>query len=609
MRPYSFLHSLRAFLTAICLIIVFSPSQAWSDDNEDTLGLFNAWTGISSTASRGAKPLSQTAENVTVITAKEIELLNAHTLADILETLPGVQIQQLSAPGSTAYVFIQSSRYNQVTVLLDGAPINELGDHFANISAIPAQIIERVEIVKGSASSAWGQALGGIINVITKSPEQRLLGGSVTASIGKNTTADTRAEVTGTNGRLGYYLSSGYLGSNGISPNSQLPVYSNSSYAKLTYELPSQGQLTGTFSYSSANRGTLFSPDILDFKEDQQSSDLLTTLALSQPLTQNITLDVLVRHVTHKQTNFDTLISSDTSWSNFTRSLISGIDTKVSWRGDNNLLVGGIDYEHIDYLTDLPLNRPSRNLDRGGLYLNDTLTLGSVSISPGARIDRTGNGDLASSSIGAVWQTNENTILRAYTARGYSLFEFNKDRAPEKVWTSQIGVESGAITYLWFKGTIFRNVTRDIIDIRNIDETVPERRVAIGSELEMRTTPVFNTSLGAGYTFTDTTHGSNNSQVYASPRHTVQLTLRYNDGTYRALLAGRHLYWNSVPGYGGKYNGLIWDLHLGATLLKRETSSLELFLSGHNLFNGTQYQDETQPNNNRWFEGGARVRF
>jgi vitamin B12 transporter len=53
----------------------------------------------------------------------------------------------------------------------------------------------------------------------------------------------------------------------------------------------------------------------------------------------------------------------------------------------------------------------------------------------------------------------------------------------------------------------------------------------------------------------------------------------------------------------------LWDLHLGATLLKRENSSLEIFFSGHNLFNGSHFQDEVKPNTGRWFEGGMRVRF
>ena len=601
------LHSLRAFLITLCLGLCIVPCLAWGDDHDgaDSVDLYNAWQETSSSASRIPKPLSQTAENITVITAKEIEQLNAHTLADILQTVPGVQMSLIGAPGGAAYTFIQSANYNHTTVLLDGTSINDLGDHYPNVSAIPAQIIERIEIVKGSASSAWGQALGGVINVITKSPEQRKLGGSVTASIGERTTADTRAEITGTSGRLGYYLSSGYLGSKGIAPNSALPINSNSTYAKLAYALPGQGEMRASFNYYQSNRGTAYSPDILDFKEKQQVNSLLATLALSKPLTDNLVLDVQASHINDRQTRFDTEISTDTKWNISGKSNISAVKASLLWRTDSNSLVGGSDYEHVEYSND----SISQKKDRWGVYLNDTLTLGPLAFSPGVRFDRTGKGDQTSASFGTTWQVTGNTMLRAYTARGYSLYQFERNLSPEKIWTTQVGAESTAVPYLWLKTTLFRNEIWNIVNIRNLDETVPERRIALGAELEAHTIPVFHTSLGAGYTFTDTVRSSDQHQVYEAPRHTVQLALRYDDSTYRGVLAGRHVYWNGVPGYGGKYQGLIWDLHLGATLLKRENTSLELFFSGHNLFNGKQFADEILPNNGRWFEGGMRVRF
>jgi len=137
----------------------------------------------------------------------------------------------------------------------------------------------------------------------------------------------------------------------------------------------------------------------------------------------------------------------------------------------------------------------------------------------------------------------------------------------------------------------------------------PEKQIALGAEIEARTMPVWHTSLGTGYTFTDTTRSSDGLQVYAAPRHTVQLALRYDDKTYRGVLTGRHVWWNSDPSYGARYYGLLWDLHLGATLFKRESNSLELFFSGHNLFNGAQFNDSFTPNTPRWFEGGLKVRF
>lgn len=604
-------HSLRALFLVLCLTVCLPPTLSWGEDDEDALGLFSAWQETGATASRAPKPLSQTAENTTVITRKEIERLNAHTLADVLATAPGVQTWHLGGPGNVVYTYIQSSANAHVLVLVDGVPLNTLAENFTDVNLIPARIIERVEIVKGAASSAWGQALGGVINVITKAPvSNRAVGGSATASIGERTTADASAELTGSSDRLGYYLTSGYLGSNGLLP--KITSHTNTSYAKLTYDLPDRGELWGTLRLSNFNRVNSFVTDpAFDFTQREESRYLYATLGYRKKLTEQLDLEVTGRHAARDVDNFYNLISDGSLLQTIsTRERATGGSARLVWQGAGNLLVAGGDYEHakikttdVIFTTDV-LNR---SVDRYGLYLNYTITMGPVSVTPGVRFDSTAtSGKQFSSSLGATWQLTETTLLRGYMARGFSLpYILLNDRPSEKVWTSQIGVESSVIPYMWLKGTLFRNETWDIGDLK-------ERYIALGTEFEARTIPVFNTSIGAGWTYTDTQRTSDGgSTVYGAPRNTVQLSLRYDDQIYRALLTGRHIMWNADPAYlpPARYTGLIWDLHLGATLLKKENSSLELFFSGHNLFNGSQTLDGLFPNTGRWFDGGIRVNF
>jgi vitamin B12 transporter len=607
-------HTLRALFLTLCVAITLVPSLSWGDADEDALDLFNAFQEQSSASSRVPKPISQTAENVTVITAADIRLLNAHTLADVLITVPGVQTDPRGAQGNLVFTSIQSSYSTHVLILLDGIPLNTLGENFADVSLVPAQIIERVEIVKGAASSVWGQALGGVINVITKVPERgRVISGSVSASIGDRTTADSRAELSGTTGRMGYYLSGGFLGTNGLTPHTA--VSSNGVYAKLLWSLPDNGQLWSTFKYDRADRGTLWGAPIgWDNKDDQSLHTISASIGMRKPLTNRLELELLGRYSSRHQDSFSTQITDNAPTQTINnRELTDSVSAKLVWRGVDNLLVVGGDYEHAKTKANdalVHVDTLDRTVDRWGVFLNDTATFGPVSVIPGARFDRNViGGDQFSPFLGAVWQLTDTTLLRGYTARGFSLPSLLNDRQPEKVWTSQVGIESSAVPYLWLKGTFFRNELKNVRNLRNLDSTIPESRIAKGAELEIRTTPIYNTSVGAGYTFTDSIHASDGSQVYADPRHTVQLALRYDDKTCRGVLTGRHIFWNSVPGYGGQYGGLIWDLHLGATFLKRENSALELFLSGHNLFNGKQYQDEIAPNAGRWFEGGVRVNF
>ncbi|MDD2309722.1 MAG: TonB-dependent receptor plug domain-containing protein [Desulfuromonadaceae bacterium] len=626
MKFHNNAHSLRALFLSLCLTICLIPSVSWgeSEDNEDATDLFSAWQEQDVTISRVPKPLSQTAENVTVITAADIRALNAHTLDDILNTIPGIQLQHNGGPGITSYTYIQSTDYIYTQVFVDGVSISALPSNYTDVSLIPAQIIDRVEIIKGAASASWGSALGGVINVITKSPEkERAISGSATASIGERTTADTSAQLSGTTGKVGYFFSGGYLGSNGLLPTMQ--IGSNHAYAKLTYDLPKQGLLWGTFGYIHANMGDLYVPiHDYDLKERNVKSQKLASIGLRYHLTDSLELELTGRHYSRADDTSYFNISDGLLWqyqapelpTASSREQTFGSSAKLIWRGYDNLLVAGSDYNHhetqsnsVDASTLSPF---TRTVDRWGIYLNDTLTLGPMSLSPSVRLDHTQtSGDQVSYSLGATYQLTDSTLLRAYTGRGYGLpLLLATDSPSAKIWTSQFGAESSAIPYLWVKATLFRNETWNVVDGSNLDYTIPERRVALGTELEVRTVPLFNTSLGTGYTFTETTRTADGSFVYSNniARHTLKMALRYDDKTFRGVLSGQYLYWNSAPDDFSK-PGLLWDLHLGATLLKRENSSLELFFSGHNLFDGTQYNRDVFPNVGRWFEGGVRVNF
>lgn len=601
-----------ALMLGICLATSPHRSYAVCAEPTDTLELFNACQVLSSTPARTPKPLSLTAENVTVITRAEIDRLNAHTLTDVLDAVSGLQIQRNGGPGGYAYTYIQSASPHHLLVMIDGVSLDNINND-ADTGIIPARIIERIEIVKGSASSSWGQALGGVINVITVAPPRRLIGGTADAAIGKNSTNDGGANVGGTSGTLGYLLSGGRLGSAGLLPYSKLD--SSYIYGKLRYQLPGRGYLGGTLHYSGAERENLYVPQ-RDIKNDIDARYLYATLQLQRPLTDRLELEVKGHYARRNLDSAENTISDGSTYSLATdREKAAGLMAQLVWRGDNNLLVAGTEFEHkayhvtdsLDPATQLP--NDSRNIDRYGVFVNDTITIGPVAVMPGVRFDSLSFADHFSPSMGVTWQVTDQTLLRGYTAHGYSAPRYTKDEESADILTSQIGAESLAIPGLWLKGTLFRNDTGNVRDIFNQDTGIPERRIALGSELELRTVPVWNTSLGTGWTYTDTHRTGDGTTVYGLPRHTVQLLLRYDDKTYRGTLTGRHVWWHSNPDFDGRYAGLTWDLYLGAKLYKQDQTSLELFFSGHNLFNTAQYPDTFTPNTGRWFDGGVKVKF
>jgi len=598
----------------LCLSLFAAPARGEEDDLR-SLELYNGEAVDVVSADRSPRPASQTAENITVVTASEIAALNAHTLTDVLYTITGVQIEMLRTPGVIANVEVQGSKFNHILVLIDNVPINILAENVADISSVPVQMIERIEIVKGAASSSWGSALGGVINVITKSPDsERRIGGLVSGSYGKRETVDGRAELSGTLHRFGYYLSGGRLHSDGLVPGNQVDL--NSFYGKLLYDLPARGSLSLTTGLSYGKSGQM-AVDI--FSSDQDIRQQTSTLSLQQPLSDHLSIQAMLRSRQSRliiSQSIDAPAPFGGEFVNRTEESANGASVMVSWLDELQRIVAGIDYDHVKAQVSQPLiaaDTLNRSADRAGFYLNDTFTLGAFALTPSARIDHTGSGgDLFSPSLGITYALTENSVLRGYTARGYSITSLNRTSSTENVWTSQVGFESADIPYLWLKGTLFRNDTWDV-GVPNPDGSrtlVKRSQLKQGYELEVKTTPLLGTSLSLGYTYIHATDADTGAVLYGVPRHTLNLGIKYEDRRYlRALLNAHYLDWNvAANDANSDYSDVIWDLHLSKTVSYSEHGSVELFLSVRNLFNGSQYLYPFV-NPRRWGEVGVRCAF
>lgn len=117
-----------------------------------------------------AEPLSDLTTNLTIITEEEIKEKSAKTLGEIVEDEVGVSYKAYGPLGQAQSISMRGSAVGQVLVLVDGRPVNDIGTGGgADFTAIPASMIERVEIIRGSGAALYGTgAFGGVINVITK---------------------------------------------------------------------------------------------------------------------------------------------------------------------------------------------------------------------------------------------------------------------------------------------------------------------------------------------------------------------------------------------------------------------------------------------------------
>ncbi|MBN1524964.1 MAG: TonB-dependent receptor [Spirochaetales bacterium] len=121
------------------------------------------------TATRIPENTIEVPQFVTTITAEDIEASGKNDAAEIIAETAGISLSDQGPDGSLQNLMIRGAGSARVLVLLDGMPLNNSRDGQIDMSLIPSEIIDRIEIVQGGMSIMYGaDAVGGVINIVTK---------------------------------------------------------------------------------------------------------------------------------------------------------------------------------------------------------------------------------------------------------------------------------------------------------------------------------------------------------------------------------------------------------------------------------------------------------
>ncbi len=155
--------------------------------------------------------------DTTVITEEEIEQAGLSSLAELLQKQSGIEISNLGGPGKVSSINIRGTSSTHSIILLDGMRIGASTSGMTAIENLPLSQIEKIEIVRGPASSLYGQdGIGGVIQIFTKKGKEGFhpyLG----IGYGRYQTKQLNAGISGGNKTTSYALNISGTNTDGFS--------------------------------------------------------------------------------------------------------------------------------------------------------------------------------------------------------------------------------------------------------------------------------------------------------------------------------------------------------------------------------------------------------
>ena len=141
-------------------------------------------------------PFKKNSRTITLISSEVIKQSPATNLAELLQQEAGIDVRRQGVNGMQADLYIRGGSFDQTLLLIDGIKVEDpqTGHHTLNM-ALPLEVIERVEIIKGPAARVFGQnAFTGAINIVTKSNADAV------NSVGYKTGSYNQQQASGTLG-------------------------------------------------------------------------------------------------------------------------------------------------------------------------------------------------------------------------------------------------------------------------------------------------------------------------------------------------------------------------------------------------------------------------
>jgi outer membrane receptor for ferrienterochelin and colicins len=173
------------------------------------------------TGTRSPHLLKDVPVQTKVVSRRDFQRTGATTVDEALKSSIGIQINEdLSGQGAT----IRGIEGDRVLVLIDGERAVGRVRGSIDLSQYSLSDVEKIEVIKGTGSTLYGSdAIGGVINIITKKPEYHTLDGRFNGDVGTYKSFNPAAELTYGNSNLALSIDSRFFVTDGFDLDKSTP--------------------------------------------------------------------------------------------------------------------------------------------------------------------------------------------------------------------------------------------------------------------------------------------------------------------------------------------------------------------------------------------------
>lgn len=412
---YLMKNCLKLFLACILFFSGASPAASEQPSKPETATLAE----VVVTATRSEREVERIPASVTVITREDIKKSTAKTVPDLLRYEEGITVRDQLGNGKFVDVdlrgFGETASYNTL-VLVDGRRVNGIDLSGVDWTQIPLDQIERIEIVRGTGTVLYGDnAVGGVINIITKTPSEKLKA-TAAVTLGSYDFKKGTASVSGGQNDINGSLFVSFQDTDGYRENNHYKA--GDVGGKIIYDVSEVFGLNLSGSYHNDDFG-LPGPLTADqlatdrkqkqdaFYDNGDSTDRYLKLDAEWDLIKFGSVEI---DLSYRKTNSEAFFDGGTPFLQKNDKKTWGLTPRYLWErkifNHKNTIIAGIDiyrsYYEVNFFSGASLSKSSTaNSDRDsfGLYFHDELYLSKDLIfSFGVRHEKV-NYDLKTNSI------------------------------------------------------------------------------------------------------------------------------------------------------------------------------------------------------------------